>query len=337
MTESEKLMKDCGYSFRVETTCRLAQWTILNLPSSTYRKSDPFTVATWNWHLSVEKNRVSCVKLYPQHSTHHSPPIASFVLSLLTSLPDRKPFALSEVKDKLLATTEGFVWIIDVPLPSNFIIHIHFLDLKTASPNGGEPCSVWPKRILHQKSNASHLNSLGRMLTEGIHTDITINANESDEPIRAHRAVLAASSPVFRSMFSHNLKENDLSTINISDMSIQACQAFLSYLYGTIKDEEFRVHRLSLLHAADKYDICELREACHESLLEDIDSSNVLERLQKASLYQLPKLKSSCMQYLVRFGKLFDIRDDFFGFLQSADRDLISELFHEVLNVSTGL
>nr|KYP73506.1 Protein maternal effect lethal 26 [Cajanus cajan] len=319
-------------TYKVETTCRLAQWTIHNLPSSTYRKSDPFKIATWNWHLSVEKNRVS---LYPE-LYRHNPPIASFILRLLTSLPDRKPFARSEIKDKLLANTEGFVWILEAPLPAKFIIHVEFLDLKTATPNGGEPCSIWPSRFLQQNSNAEALNSLGLMLTQDILTDITINTNESDESIRAHRAVLASRSPVFRSMFSHKLKENHLSTINISDMSMEACQALLSYLYGTIKDEEFLMHRLALLHAADKYDIYDLREACHESLLEDIDSNNVLERLQSAYLYQLPKLKSSCMEYLVKFGKLFDIRDDFFCFLQSADRDLISEVFHEVLNVWTG-
>ncbi|TKY57441.1 BTB/POZ domain-containing protein [Spatholobus suberectus] len=291
------------------------------------------------WHLSVEKNRVSFVKLYTEVSnlTRDNPPIASFIVRLLTSVGDRKALAHSEIKDKLLGNSESFVWIIEVPLPAKFIINIEFLDLKTTNPNGGEPCSVWPNRFLQQRSNATALGSLGRMLTEGIHTDITINASESDGSIGAHRAVLAARSPVFHSMFSHKLKENDLSTINISDMSIEACQALVNYLYGTIKDEEFLTHRLALLHAADKYDIYDLREACHESLIEDINANNVLERLQNASLYQLPKLKTSCMQYLVKFGKLFDIQDDFICFLQSADRDLISEVFHEVLNVWTGL
>ncbi|KAI8012062.1 BTB/POZ domain-containing protein [Camellia lanceoleosa] len=123
------------------------------------------------------------------------------------------------------------------------------------------------------------------MLSEGIHTDIVINT--SDGSIGAHRAVLAAQSPVFRSMFSHNLKEKELSTVNISDMSIEACQAFLNYIYGNIQQEEFLSHRLGLLQAADKYDIVDLKEACHESLLEDIDTENVLERLQNASLYRL--------------------------------------------------
>ena len=172
------------------------------------------------------------------------------------------------------------------------------------------------------------------MLTEAIHTDIIINA--ADGSVGAHRAVLAARSPVFGSMFSHDLKEKELSTVDICDMSIQSCQAFLNYIYGNIKHEEFLTHRLALLRAADKYDISDLKQACHDSLLEDVDAKNVLERLQNATLYQLPELKASCLRYLVKFGKIFDIREDFNAFLLSADRELIAEVFHEVLGVWKG-
>ncbi|XVE50922.1 hypothetical protein DITRI_Ditri01bG0202200 [Diplodiscus trichospermus] len=323
-------------AYRVETAARLAQWRIDNLASCTYRKSDPFKIGKWNWHLSIEKNRVLYVKLYPEISnlTRDNPPIASFIIRVVCSAGGRKALAHPEIIDKQLKNNDDFVWPIEVPLTGKFIIDVEFLDLKTASPNGGEPCSIWAEGLTQKQSNATAVACLGRMLTEGIHTDITINA--SNGSIGAHRAVLAARSPVFRSMFSHNLQEKELSTINISDMSIEACQAFLSYIYGNIKHEKFLIHRLALLRAADKYDISDLKEVCHESLLEDIDTRNVLERLQNAALYQLPKLKSSCMQYLVRFGKIYDIRDDFNAFLQCADRELIADIFHEVLNTWKG-
>lgn len=202
------------------------------------------------------------------------------------------------------------------------------------SMQGGEPCSIWAKGCAEKLSNATALSTLGRMLTEGIHTDITINA--SDGSIGAHRAVLASRSPVFHSMFSHNLKEKELSAINISDMSIEACQVFLNYVYGNMQHDDFLVHRLALVRAADKYDVSDLKEACHESLLEDINTTNVLERLQISYLYQLPKLKAGCMLYLVRFGKIYDIRDDLNAFLQNADSELIADIFHEVLNTWKG-
>ncbi|TXG68106.1 hypothetical protein EZV62_009381 [Acer yangbiense] len=327
-------MSDSAY--RVETTSRLAQWRIDNLASCTYRKSDPFKIGKWNWHLSVEKNRMLFVKLYPEISnlTRDNPPIASFIIRVVCSVGDRKSLTHPEITDKQLKNNDDFVWSIEVPLTGKFIIDVEFLDLKTASPDGGEPCSIWAEGFPRKRSNATALVCLGRMLTESIHTDIIINA--SDGSIGAHRAILAARSPVFRSMFSHNLKEKELSTVNISDMPMEACQALLSYIYGNIEHEEFMTHRLALLSAADKYDISDLKEACHDSLLEDIDAKNVLERLQNASLYQLPNLKSSCMRYLVKFGKIFDIRDDFNAFLQNADRELISEVFHEILGAWKG-
>ncbi|MBA0567485.1 hypothetical protein Golob_012219, partial [Gossypium lobatum] len=236
--------------------------------------------------------------------------------------------------DKQLKNNDDFVWPIEVPLTGKFIIDVEFLDLKTASPNGGEPSSIWAEGFTTKQSNETALACLGRMLTEEINTDIIINV--SDGSIGAHRAVLASRSPVFHSMFSHNLQEKELSTINISDMSIEVCQAFLRYIYGNIKHEEFLTHRLALLRAADKYDILDLKEACHESLTEDIDAKNVLERLQTAYLYQLQNLKMNCMRYLVKFGKIYDIRDDFHAFLQCADRELIADIFHEVLNTWKG-
>ncbi|GLT83714.1 hypothetical protein SLE2022_019870 [Rubroshorea leprosula] len=323
-------------AYKVETTARLAQWRIDNLASFTYRKSDPFKIGKWYWHLVVEKNKVFFVKLYPEISnlTRENPPIASFIIRVVCSAGDRKAFIHPEIRDKQLKNNDHFVWATEVPLTGKLIIDVEFLDLKIASPDGGEPSSIWPEGSTESQSNATALESLGRMLTEGIHTDITINA--SDGSIGAHRAILAARSPVFRSMFSHDLKEKELSTINISDMSIEAVQAFLSYIYGNIQHEEFLTHRLALLGAADKYDISDLKEACHESLLDDIDVRNVLERLQNASLYQLPKLKSSCMRYLVKFGKIYDIRDEFNAFLHSADMELVAEIFHEILNAWKG-
>ncbi|KAH9618513.1 hypothetical protein KSS87_022101 [Heliosperma pusillum] len=323
-------MKDSSY-YKVETTSRLVQWRIDNLSSCSFRRSDPFKIGLWNWHLVLEKNRVLMIKLYPEISklSKENPPIASFIIRVLSSVGDRKPLVHPEIRDQQFKSTDDFVWPLDLQLGAKFIIDVEFLDLKTVSSQGGETYSIWAEGQSQKRSNSAALTCLNHMLTEGIYTDITINT--SDGSVGAHRAVLAARSPVFQTMFAHDLQEKEYSTINISDMSVESCQAFLSYIYGTIDPNDFRSHRLALLRAADKYDVSDLKEACHESLLEDIDAKNVLERLQNAALYQLPELKDNCLKYLVKFGKIFDLRDDFNVFLQSADRDLITEVFQEIL------
>ncbi|KAL8215680.1 hypothetical protein R6Q57_022517 [Mikania cordata] len=327
-------MNDSDY--RVDTVSRLAQWRVDNFGSASYRKSDPFRIGKWNWHLILEKNRNLIIKLFPEipKLARDNLPIASFNIRVISLSGGRKTLVHPEIRDKQLRSGEGFVWVLDVKLTGRFIVDLEFLDLKTASANGGENQSLGSEGFTQNNTNSTTLSSVGRMLSESIHTDIIICA--SNGTIGAHRAVLAARSSVFRSMFSHNLKEKEMSVINITDISIEACEAFLSYIYSNIKHQDFINHRLDLIRAADKYDISDLKDACEESLIEDIDTKNVLERLQSASMYRLPKLKICCIQYLVKFGKIFDISEEFNAFIQSGDRDLICEVVNEILSVWKG-
>ncbi|KAM3394745.1 BTB/POZ domain-containing protein [Capsicum galapagoense] len=320
---------------KVETLSRLAQWRIENFGASTYKRSDPFKIGIWNWHLSIEKNRYLYIRLFPEPSRLSKeqlpPPFARFMLRVTTTGTNRRPY-ISPVYERLLRTSDDFVWSIDSCLQGRFIIDVEFLDLKIYTPNGGEGRSIWPNdMILQSLATQSTLRCLSRMLDESIHADVTVNT--ADGSVKAHRAILSASSPVFHSMFLHDLREKESSMINIEDMSTESCTALLSYLYGTIKQEDFWKHRLALLGAANKYVIVDLKNACEESLLEDINSGNVLERLQEAWLYQLNKLKKGCLMYLFDFGKIYDVRDDINNFFRQADRDLMLEMFQEVLTV----
>ncbi|CDP10921.1 unnamed protein product [Coffea canephora] len=234
------------------------------------------------------------------------------------------------VHERLLRTSDDFVWPIDTTFQGRFVIDVEFLDLKICSLNDGEANPIWPSDCVMQSlAMQSTLRCLSRLLFEGIDADVIINT--ADGTVRSHKAILSASSPVFHRMFLHNLKEKESSTIDIEDMSTDSCTALLSYLYGTIKQEDFWKHRLALLGVANKYDIADLKDACQESLLEDINTGNVLERLQEAWLYQLNKLKKGCLMYLFDFGKIYDIKDETSNFFRQADRELMVEMFQEVL------
>ncbi|KAH0454355.1 hypothetical protein IEQ34_016279 [Dendrobium chrysotoxum] len=318
---------------KVETIARLAQWRIENFGPFSTRRSDPFKLGIWNWYLSVEKNRYLYIRLYPEPSriTKEQPPLVKFVLRVSNSGPGRRPY-VSPVHEKLLRTSEDFVWPVDGTFHGRFIIDVEFLELKISPLSGGELCSIWPnKEMMQNAANKGGLNCLSRMLEEDIHSDVTINT--ADGVLKAHKAVLSACSPVFESMFLHDLKEKESSSINIEDMSLESCSALLGYIYGSINQEDFWKHRLSLLGAANKYDIATLKDCCEESLLEDMNSSNVLERLQAAWLYQLNKLKKGCLMYLFDFGKIYDVRDEINGLFRHADRDLILDMFQEMITL----
>nr|GFB28364.1 SKP1/BTB/POZ domain-containing protein [Tanacetum cinerariifolium] len=65
-----------------------------------------------------------------------------------------------------------------------------------------------------------------------------------------------------------------------------------------------------------------VNQECQDILIEDIDSKNMIERLQTAFHYHLPRLKICCIDYQVKFGKISDIKDEFNAFIQSAHQEL---------------
>ncbi|XP_019196592.1 PREDICTED: BTB/POZ domain-containing protein At1g21780 [Ipomoea nil] len=317
---------------KVETISRMAQWRVENFGSSTYKRSDPFKIGIWNWHLSVEKNRYLYIRLFPEPSrtSKEQPPAAKFVLRVTAPSTNRRPL-VSQVYERVLRSSDDFVWPIDSNLQGYFVIDVEFHDLKISQKNG-EGTSIWPSDSTMQSlATQTTLRCLSRLLLESIHADVTINT--ADGSLQAHKAILSASSPVFHSMFLHDLREKESSTIDIEDMSTDSCMALLGYIYGTIKQEDFWKHRLALLAAANKYDMSDLKDYCEESLLEDINTGNVLERLQEAWIYQLHKLKKGCLTYLLDFGKIYDVKEEMNNFFRQADRELMLEMFQEVLQV----
>ncbi|KAL7128367.1 hypothetical protein ABFS83_14G311600 [Erythranthe nasuta] len=319
---------------KVETIARLAQWKIDSFgPTTPYKRSDPFKIGIWNWHLSVEKSRSVYIRLFPEPSrvSKEQPPVARFVIRVTTAGSNRRPY-ISPIHERLLRTSDDFACPIDINCQGRFIIDVEFLDLKICPLNGGEGSSIWPSdETMQNLATQSTFKCLSRMLNESIHADITINT--TDGKLKAHKAILSASSPVFDSMFTHDLKEKESSTIDIEDMTCESCMALLSYLYGTMRSEDFWKHRLALLGAANKYAIVDLKDACEESLLEDINTGNVLERLQEAWIFQLGKLKKGCLVYLLDFGKIYDVREEINDFFRKADRELVVEMFQELLAV----
>ncbi|XP_051129443.1 BTB/POZ domain-containing protein At1g21780-like [Andrographis paniculata] len=331
---------------KVETIARHAQWKIESFgPTTAYKRSDLFKMGIWNWHLLVERSWSTFIRLFPEPSrvSKEQPPVARFVLRVTIPSSNYRSFVFP-VQERLLRTKDDFSCPVEVNGQARLVIDVEFMDLKISSPNGGERSSIWPGNgdsngTMQHRAAQTSLRCLSRMLDETIHTDVTINT--ADGQLQAHRAIISSSSPVFHSMFEpDDLNDREWSssslsssTIDIQDMTSESCSALLHYLYGSLNKEEFWKHRLALLGAANKYDMGDLKDACIDSLVEDINSGNVLERLQQAWLHQLSKLKEGCLMYLIDFGKIYDTRDGMNDFLRKADPQLVVEVFQELLAV----
>ncbi|PON36993.1 Voltage dependent potassium channel [Parasponia andersonii] len=149
----------------------------------------------------------------------------------------------------------NFRWIVESTIDGPFSMDVEFLDLKIG--HGANQRSIWPIDETIQSISAQNtLRCFSRILSESLHADVTIYT--ASGTLRAHKAILGGSSPVFQSMFHRNLIEKESSEVRMDDIA---------------------------------YDIEELKDACEESLMEDIKPDNILERLEEAWLYQLSKLK----------------------------------------------
>ncbi len=86
--------------------------------------------------------------------------------------------------------------------------------------------------------------------------------------IKAHRAVLAAFSPVFAAMFKHSgTKESQSGKVNISDVDMDIIRTIVLYMYEEGMDDKPGLEKLcKLLVACDKYDVALLREQCENQV-----------------------------------------------------------------------
>ncbi|KAL3641754.1 hypothetical protein CASFOL_012569 [Castilleja foliolosa] len=323
----------------VDVIGRLARWKIdggffIEANAVAFKISDPFKINGWNWRLAVIKRSSTCFRLSlePSQFPENQLPFARFVLRVTGA--NREPLASQMYENVLHPSGTLYCLMARIRnLQSSFVISVEFLDIKIFLPNGTSGSTILPSvdKLQHLAAQST-TRSLSHVLDDSVHADITIAT--SDGKLQAHKVILIARSPVFRSMFTHDLKEKISSTIEIKDMTSESCMALLRFLYGSVEQEEFWKHRLVLLGAANKYDITDLKDACEDSLLEDIDAGNVLDRLQEAWLYEAGKLKRACFRYLFDFDKIKHVsREEMHDFLRKADKELAVEMFDKMLEV----
>ncbi|KAK0076854.1 hypothetical protein PV325_004762 [Microctonus aethiopoides] len=226
-------------------------------------------------------------------------------------------------KDKIY----DYPWIDDFTLecvfPSN---EINFISYTYTC------CITWrgfnePKRSVYGDLY-SHLKNF---LTVPDLSDTMIIIDEKEIPV--HKIILAAYSPVFLAMFKTDMTESADKQIIITDIEVDIMQKVVEFMYtGTINPVPNYDILLSILKVADKYEIKDLKVLCEEKLSEKITVENVLEILEKSSLYGGPLLTKSVSYFMVK-NKLSIIKlEDFEDFLLKKPQLLAKFIIHAISN-----
>jgi len=128
-------------------------------------------------------------------------------------------------------------------------------------------------------------------------SDMSLICGESRVEIRCHTNILAARSPVFLAMLSHDTSEAQNKTIIMTDIEPDVANMMLHYMYTGLT--HFEGNEEDLLAAADKYSLLELKDSCEEILCNKTNIDSVLAMLVLADRHEASKLKDVCVKHLI--------------------------------------
>jgi hypothetical protein len=143
-------------------------------------------------------------------------------------------------------------------------------------------------KCLHDQSLTERTSSLtqdlGKLFIDEKQTDFKIVCE--GQTFQCHKAILAARSQVFYSMFQMSeSSENKFGVVKIEDINAKTMKSLLLYIYQN--DYPGGKPDMNLLYAAEKYNLAELVSLCQESI-----KKNISDRLSWTSRCQASVLAS---------------------------------------------
>lgn len=119
-----------------------------------------------------------------------------------------------------------------------------------------------------------------------------------DQPVYAHRAILAQRCDHFAAMFRSGMRESVERMVPIPDISRQVFLLLLEYIYTDSVKIEVE-NAIELYIASDLYQLERLRDMCCTVVRRNLNAENAGPLLQNASESHCQILKEVCMAYMV--------------------------------------
>ncbi|XP_055941846.1 speckle-type POZ protein-like [Argiope bruennichi] len=156
-----------------------------------------------------------------------------------------------------------------------------------------------------QKKESQHTSDLGNDLKSiyngGDFSDIEVRTSTKIFP--AHKNVLSSRSPVFRIMFSNDMKERNSGHVDIADLEDDIVYRMLLYMYTDSLEDLQLENAIKLYVAADKYEILSLRNRCSSFLRDSLCLNKACDILVLADLHHDDDLKNAVQDYILKYDK----------------------------------
>ncbi|KAL1763418.1 speckle-type POZ protein, partial [Sigmodon hispidus] len=138
-------------------------------------------------------------------------------------------------------------------------------------------------------------DELGELQENGSFADCCLVV--AGQEFRAHKAILAARSPVFKAMFEHDMEERRKNRVEIHDLEPQVFRAMMDFIY-TGKVPNLHSMADAVLFAADKYCLEVLKVMCEDALCRDLSVDNAAHTLFLADLHSAGHLKTQTLDFI---------------------------------------
>ena len=153
-----------------------------------------------------------------------------------------------------------------------------------------------------EDSDQRFLRNLRSLYSEGLFSDVTFIVE--GQRLSAHRAILAARSEHFASMFLSGMRESLDVEIPIPQVRYDIFSALLEFLYTNKVAQLSGEDAVELYVVADLYQIEDLKTLCRDIVLQSLTLQSAPLLLMSCHSFGLQELKDVCLSYMVRH---FDI------------------------------
>ncbi|GBN40082.1 Speckle-type POZ protein-like B [Araneus ventricosus] len=173
-----------------------------------------------------------------------------------------------------------------------------FMPVSVYETASSSQIDVPPKKFLYCIDNvpSSLKNDFQNLYEEGTLSDFAIKVG--DKNFNVHKAVLCARSPVFKSMLTSNMKENEKNMVDISDLEEDTVSRMLTFMYMDMAGNLDWDAAKKLYFAADKYGLITLKRLCSEVLYQNLSVTNVVEVLALSNMHADEYLKKITVEFI---------------------------------------
>ncbi|XP_028818618.1 speckle-type POZ protein-like [Denticeps clupeoides] len=143
--------------------------------------------------------------------------------------------------------------------------------------------------------DCSMADELGDLWDQSLLSDCSLVVGGQE--IQAHKAILAARCPVFRAMFTHDMKGRRTNRVEVQGVEPEVLKELVTFIY-TGKAPNLQDMATELLVAADMYLLERLKRMCEEALCRSLTVENAVDILIFTDLLLTPHLKKEAIAFI---------------------------------------